>query len=425
LRIGSYLLNGGRFTGDDPWAPTADERYTPTQWLPEVLGAWLHSWAGLAAIADLRLLGLLTLMTALLWLTRAEADRLPAILAAAGAFIACGGSLAERPQLLSFVFLAITVRAWLDTSRDGNARWWLVPLTWLWANCHGLWVFGLLVGGVILGGSLAAEWRTWRAQLPQAGVLMASLTVVMLTPLGPRLIGTPFQVAGAVGDFVQEWQPATIRNGFFTICMLLVAFVITVWARRGERAPLPRLLLLLMSMACLLWMGRLVAVAAILSAPLVAEALQSLRNAHAVRPTRLEIRTWVVGVLVASAVGIAANTVLSTQPAHVPHGLDADLAALKPGSTVLVEHGQSGWLMWRHPQLRVVVDLRSEIYSERDIRGYVTAMNAEPGWREYVASTGAQEALLPSQGALALALRERASWTAVASSGGYTLLSAP
>src|SRR5674476_1346929 len=38
LKIGAFLLNGGRFGVPDPWAPFASRVYVPTEWLPAILG---------------------------------------------------------------------------------------------------------------------------------------------------------------------------------------------------------------------------------------------------------------------------------------------------------------------------------------------------------------------------------------------------
>ena len=62
----------------------------------------------------------------------------------------------ERVQLVSFVLFAVTLHACIGMVRDRRPRWWLVPVFWLWACCHGLWIFGLLIGLVWLIG-------TWQA----------------------------------------------------------------------------------------------------------------------------------------------------------------------------------------------------------------------------------------------------------------------
>ena len=47
-----------------------------------------------------------------------------------------------RPQVISYLLVAVTVGAWLRTRDDGRLRWWLVPLAWVWAMLHGMWPIG-------------------------------------------------------------------------------------------------------------------------------------------------------------------------------------------------------------------------------------------------------------------------------------------
>ena len=63
-------------------------------------------------------------------------------------------SLTPRPHLVSFLFLAITLHAWLGTARDLRPRWWLIALGWVWACSHGMWLLGPMVGLAVIGGLL-------------------------------------------------------------------------------------------------------------------------------------------------------------------------------------------------------------------------------------------------------------------------------
>ena len=69
----------------------------------------------------------------------------PAALAAAHlpALLAASKGLSMRPQMISFLLVAVTAAAWLRTREDGRLRWWLVPMTWLWAMSHGMWSLGI------------------------------------------------------------------------------------------------------------------------------------------------------------------------------------------------------------------------------------------------------------------------------------------
>jgi hypothetical protein len=138
LRTGSYLLSHWRFDGPDPWVPFSSHHFVLTQWLPEIVAQKAYEVFGLPAVAWLRCAAMLALISALVWAARQAADAVPAVIAALAGLIGTGGSLSERPQLVSLVLLAVTVGAWWRTAGDLRPRWWLAPMTFLWACSHGL-----------------------------------------------------------------------------------------------------------------------------------------------------------------------------------------------------------------------------------------------------------------------------------------------
>src|SRR5665647_706195 len=50
MRVGQFLLDGGRFGLPDPWAPYPVRSFVPTEWLPSIVAQLLYSVAGLPAI---------------------------------------------------------------------------------------------------------------------------------------------------------------------------------------------------------------------------------------------------------------------------------------------------------------------------------------------------------------------------------------
>ena len=72
-----------------------------------------------------------------------------------------------------------------DASRRA-ARWWLVPLTWVWACSHGMWFVGVVIGLVALVGLFPDGTVRGRAWLRLALVPLGSLAAAALTPVGSR-----------------------------------------------------------------------------------------------------------------------------------------------------------------------------------------------------------------------------------------------
>jgi len=62
LKAGQYVLNGGSFSGADPWVPFATRPFVLTQWLPEVVAQKVYQLAGLPGVAWLRCAAMLVLL---------------------------------------------------------------------------------------------------------------------------------------------------------------------------------------------------------------------------------------------------------------------------------------------------------------------------------------------------------------------------
>lgn len=431
LRVGEHILRTGTLVGPDPWARFAAYPYVATQWLPEALLAKAFAAFGVPAVLWLRTVAVLAMVTSTYAAARRGADASPAAIAAGLALMGAGASLAPRPQLLSFVFIAVTLRAWWDTAHDLLPRWWLVPCFWLWACCHGLWPLGIALGAVMTG-ALAADRRSGagRSTLLRLGLLnVCTVIAAALTPIGPRLLTSAVTFAGNASWVADEWKATPLNNIFSvtTVGMLLAAALLLL--RRGARVPWWQLALLFLAAGSTLWMWRLVPVGAILTAPLLATGLQSLRQQPASPWTSRERRRCLVGACVAAALtaAVCASSVIPTRadsPTRL-HALDRSLDRLPAGTVVANDFGFSGWMLFRHQDLVPVADLRVEIYSGAYLHRYVDAEQVRPGWEGFVRSTGARYAVLQADSSLADALVQRLHWRVVVRDHGYALIQAP
>ncbi|HEV7148109.1 MAG TPA: hypothetical protein VGN48_14045, partial [Pedococcus sp.] len=150
LKVGSFLLAGGRFGLPDPWAPFASHAYIPTQWLPSVVTSFLFDRWGLPVVAWERAAGIGILTVAVLAWMSTRARVVVAVAVTAATVYAAWPGLTERPQLAGLVLLVPVLAAWLRTSEDLKPRWWLVPLTWVAASTHGLWATGSALGAAVV-----------------------------------------------------------------------------------------------------------------------------------------------------------------------------------------------------------------------------------------------------------------------------------
>jgi len=425
LKTGAYVLSDWRFDGPDPWVPFSSRPFVLTQWLPEVVAEKGYSVFGLPAVAWLRCAAMLALLSALVWAARQAADAVPAIMAALAGLLGTGGSLSERPQLVSFVLLAITVGAWWKTAGDLRPRWWLAPLTFLWACSHGLWGIGVLIGLTVIGGLALDRRLDRRTAAKLLAVPVLSVAAAALTPVGPRLLLTPFQVSSNAAQFVQEWQPTNVRDIFAAVTLGMIALTLLSWVRGTSARPWWQIALAGTAVVCTLAMSRTIPVGSIIAAPLLASALQEQRGLAATPLTRRGTRAW-VGLVAAAAIGAAPIAgAVAQRPSSWPEGLRPQLAAIPARTVVLNDFTVGGWLMWAEPQLTPVIDLRSEIYSMDYIREYRRTEEVRAGWQGFLDRTKPRYALLKAKAPLTAALREQLSWTTVGTDAGYVLLKAP
>ena len=422
LKTGQYILGGGRFAGPDPWVPFATRPFVLTQWLPEVVAQKAYELAGLPGVAWLRCAAMLVLLGALLWACRRVADSAPALMAALAAMLGAGASLTERPQLVSFILLAVTLAAWWRSAEDLRPRWWLIPLTWVWACSHGLWPVGIAVGGVVVLGLAVDRRLGWRTGLRLMLVPALSLVAAALTPVGPRLVLSSFDVSAAAGPFVQEWQPTSARNPFALITLGMIAVVILSWVRSRSVPPTWQIALAGIAFVATLIMYRTVAIGAVIAGPLFASALQQQRFRLPKAVSRQAVSVWLGLSLAAALIAMPMAHATSQKPFGVPDRLRPQLAALPARTVVLDQFAISGWLLWAEPQLIPVADLRSEVYSSEYLAAYRNNESVGPGWQSFITRTGATTALLSEDSALADALQQQLHWRVAGQDNGFVLL---
>lgn len=424
LKIGAFLLNGGRFGLPDPWAPFANQAYLPTEWLSAIVGQEMYQAFGLPGIAWMRSAGILGLLSALVWSARRSADTATAVVVALVSLVGAYGGLTERPQLAGFVLLAVAVGAWWRTALDQKPRWWLVPMTWLWACFHGLWIVGIAVGLVVVAGLVLDRRLTRAAATRLLAISILSFAAAGLTPVGPRLLLSALAVGKNASEFVGEWQPTSIHDPFAVVTLAMLGLVVLSWVRLGRRPHWWEIGLLLTGVAATLAMSRTIAVGAVIAAPLLAQEIQLYRGRPVVATTRRSRSAWVALIMVALVAAAPLSAARAQDPVAVPERLSPQLSLIPSGTVVLADGDISGWLFWADPQVRPVLDPRIEIYPPAHIRGFVSAMAARPGWRQFVDRTGAGYALVLTGSPIATALVERAGWSQIGEDAGFVLLRA-
>ena len=423
LRLGDDIWHSWSFTDPAPWTRFATEPWVTTQWLPEVIASRVEHAFGLPGVVWLLCAGLV-LLAAVLYLTcRGEADVLAATMATLVAFLGMSATLTPRPQLVSFILLLVVTSAWLRTARDLRPRWWLIPLSWLWACSHGMWFSGIAVGAVVVVGLILDRRIRGAIALRLLAIPVSSLMLAAMTPAGPRLLLSPFTVAG-VTEFITEWAPPSIHDLSPAATAVMIAVVALTWAR-GRQVAWTQIGLLLLATCWALLSARTVTLAAAMAAPLMAAALQSLLPGDTPRVSRRELAALGGAVVAALAVVTLLLPAATVTPANVPNALNASLDRLPPHTVVFNDFKLGGWLLWRHPTLEPVIDGRAEAFPRAQFEGYIKTSQVNNGWEKFLKTTGSTYALVKEHSPLAIALADRLHWRSLGSDAGYVLMAAP
>jgi hypothetical protein len=425
LKVGSFLIDGRRFALPDPWAPFASHEYVPTQWLPSVVSVELFERFGTVALAWERAAGITALAVALLIWAHGLARLWIASAATVLVMFAAWPSLTERPQLAGFILAVPVLAAWWHTGQDHRPRWWLVPLTWVAASTHGIWAMAAGIGALVTAALIVSRRLTQSEALRLLGLLFACAAAAALTPVGPRLLLTPFSVSSQGRQFIQEWMPSSVREPHVMVVLLMLGAVWCCWIRLRERPPGWHLCLWLAAVVLTLSMERTVPLAAFLGLPLACAAAERAlsRGRGAVRNAR-RWRVWVAAGVVGASLAIPLASARAGGATGLPTRLQPTLAALPSGSRILVDSDTSGWVLFAFPHLRPVYDLRVESYSATSVKNYIAVMDAEPGWEKLLEGSEAESALVPVDAPIRAALTEKARWTEVGADAGLVLLRA-
>lgn len=415
------------------FAPVPDT-WVSTQWLAEVLFAWMHDTFGFSSFVVYRTL---TTILALLVLAAVTLHRRPAR-AGAWPFAIAGLGLAitsqDRSQQLTYI-LAPLVGYWaMRLWREGRLpRWWLVlPLVVVWANFHGGWLLlPMALGIAAFARVLDVGLRDRAAYL---GLLLAAGAGVaaMVSPSGVENTLSVLRFSSSTSQ-IAEWGAVRLADWQSMPIGLMLITIVCTWAfglvrpTRGEVV----LVLLLLGFGFTAWRSATPAV--LMLAPIVTGSLARALGEQDPLPagTRQPLARTSAAL---AAVGVALSLVLAaTQTPAVdpdfPQKLMAQVRDNPEPQRVLNTYNIAGPLLWfggRPPHVLVGIDGRADRYGDEYIDRYVNELlDARPGWEDTFEELAPTSALLRGTEPLGGALVAQKGWVVVAKEGRWILLRAP
>ena len=264
------LVNGLAYT-------TPQQPWVNHELLAEAAMAAVHGAAGPSGLIALKvLLGLTALGVVWLTASRRSHDRWAATFATIVAAHVMAPGLMIRPQLFTFVFLALTCELLARADHRPRAAAWAVPpLVVLWINTHGGVLAGVGLSTLAIGAGGAA--LALRGEL-RARTLVA--TAVFLAALGAALTVNPygatlprFLLTDVIPRVpITEWAPVILGDGSFLAFKALL-LVIGLWIVASRRAGLAESLLVIAAAVVAVLHRRHIPLFAIVAAPVLAAAL--------------------------------------------------------------------------------------------------------------------------------------------------------
>ncbi|MCZ3387202.1 MAG: hypothetical protein LH630_09630 [Actinomycetia bacterium] len=402
-------------------------------WGSEFLMSWLYDLGGWTLLVNVLRLGSIAGVTFVFWRNMvrrwpSRAVLLPYVLA----MIALALTIQERPQSVSYVFIALAGVWWYRSVIDDRPpHWLLVGLTAaLWANLHGLWV--LLPGVMALAfvGRLLNRGLGDPLRVPMAAALLTSLVGGCLTPLGPSGLLLAVRIQDSATNLINERAPTTLFGWPGYVLLVAGALALYLLGRAAE-ATRAELLYVLAIGAFGLMAERNVTPAVLLLTPLLAmlisralgrraEVSVSLRERS--RLTVMATVTAAIGVL---SVGLTIGIRDQGPPDSLPVALAARLADEPAPVRLLNDYNWSGVaLFYGGADLQGGADGRADYYGADFLTRYQDAVVFGHDLRPLVEDLDPTHALVPTDSATAAILQDDG-WTVVDSDEDHILLVAP
>lgn len=418
LAVGRYLVQTHSFPARDVFSTTGTA-WDNKEWLFGIFVYLLHQEGG-AGLLALSKAALFTAVFLVLYLVAAKrsGSRYLSLAVVFLAALACRVRLAFRPELFSWLFIALLL-LFIEQFREGRRRpLCLFPLLMLcWVNVHPLAFVGLGILAIHLAAGIAvrllpgpAERNGWRRGRPGdlpvlALVLAASFLAFACNPLGWRRILSPIELlvkhSAYLGALTEAAPLPLFQFPAFAAFVLLAVFTLVMFVTSLEPADT---LLILLSGAASVTMARNAPLLPVVAAPAIACQLARFigplaRDLAAVFLRRRAAVDAAVAVLLVAAMvwavrrpgfGLGYNGIV------YPEGVVRYVETAKPLGPLFNIYDWGGFLIWRlYPGYRVFIDGRGpDVYPPEVWAEYETIESAGEGWGEALDRRGVNLAVV-------------------------------
>ena len=407
LRTGELIVETGAVPRSDPYTYTVPEApWTDLHWTFQVALHGLHRAGGHHAVRLAKgvcVLALLAVLGAIGW----RRSRAAVTSLALGSMVMASASrLMERPELPSFLLLAL-VLALLERHRRVRDGWVfaIVPLQLLWANLHGSFAVGIAVCAMALAGELLQPWIRRGQALERdsardlALVIVLSVAVSVLNPNGLDALRLTFEQLGMIGpteqrnvfgNWVTELQPTLAAENGVTRLAMAGGLALAAMALNARRLRPFDALLFTAFFVLALGAQRNVALLALATTPITVHNLNEFLDRHRFPKWGPHAAAVVVFCLLLLAIAKQVKEQGSVwDPSAVlqhrfPEAAVDWISREHPDGPIYHSMRDGGYLIWRlYPEYRVMVDGRLEVFGAERYASLSARVSGRPaGFRQ-------------------------------------------
>ncbi|HYC31686.1 MAG TPA: hypothetical protein VEB59_05315 [Gemmatimonadales bacterium] len=409
IRHGEYILQHHALIERDPFSFTrGGDPFVAFEYGSQVILALVHRVGGLAAnmlFAAVLIATTYALLTRFL-LSR-NTDPLLTYLVSIVAAVLGAMHWLPRPHLFTLALVVVLLHLLEPVRRP--PLWVFFPLFVLWTNLHGGFVYGLVLVGIYLAGTLAEaladparreEWLGWARYY--GGALALGCVATFVTPVGLALHRhifwhlTESDVTGATQEF---WSP-DFHEGGARMFLLVVVVIIALFARTTRRPTFPRLFLVVANLAFALLARRNIPLFAATALPMLAlhfdplwrrmpdwRGIRAVFERDARRGTAWPLVLPIALLFAALALArgrVAGMQLVPDQMSRQDYPVEAVRWARERNiqGRIFHEFLWGGYLVYAWPEQRVFVDGGTDFYGWEITSDYLETSGLAPGWRD-------------------------------------------
>lgn len=398
IRTGQYILNTKTIPTTDIFSSTSFSHiWILHEWGSEVIMYFLYNKWGY--FADCLLFGLifsLTWIIVYICCLKLNKNKLISIALIVLGILISVYAVGARPQLISQLFIAITLLILL-ASKDNSKKLYLFPLLFIfWVNLHGGWVIGIgLVGMYILMDSLYSIKD--KAKIPFNKIIIFISSILGIIIFNPNHIQGflyPFTYYLGGNDslkYINEWQSVNFHTSTGIFFLLFILYMLFVGVRKNSFS-IKEYLVLGTFFIFGITSERNLPILTIIAIPLISIHTESFElKVPQVLKTWLYIEQFMVLLIILCVIFITNSSIyqgkLITDPWQnandiYPSGNANYILSHNLKGNIYNSYGDGGFLIYKlYPYNKVFIDGRADVYTDKIFKDYFAIMDANSNWQ--------------------------------------------